>query len=530
MADPPHVNGYSGEDARIETLATLANTDLSRDAAITDLQREGSTLAPPATHEEAVLAFGIATERRRHDPPLFPENTPNGDQEGFSRLSRFSRNTEPWPEPVDRAARHGLTGWALDVIEPHSEADPHALLITLLVALGNAIGRGPGFQAEGDFHATNLYAAIVGRTAKGRKGTSWGRVKELLELIDPDYAHHRVMGGLSSGEGVIWQVRDAITVRRKAKKGDALPIDDDGYVEDTTDTGIDDKRLLIQEGEMAQALKVMRREGNTLSVTLRNLWDHGRQGALTKNSPARTTNALASMVGHITVDELRREMSETETANGFANRYLFVCAKRSKVLPDGGSLTSTDLETIAAVTRDALSFARRLKGPLYRDDQARDLWHEVYENLSEGRLGMLGAVTSRAEAQVMRLAVIYAVLDESTTVGLEHLQAALAVWSYCERSAAFIFGAALGDPVADEILRSLRSRMHTGMSRNDIANLFARNKGSERIGTALNLLLEHGLTRCEQIKTGGRPQERWYAVVDDEKSEINEKSPDRGDC
>ncbi len=69
---------------------------------------------------------------------------------------------------------------------------------------------------------------------------------------------------------------------------------------------------------------------------------------------------------------------------------------------------------------------------------------------------MLGAVTARAEAIVMRLAVVYAVLDGRTHIGVEHLRAALAVWQYCEDSARYVFGDALGDPVADELLEALR--------------------------------------------------------------------------
>ena len=42
------------------------------------------------------------------------------------------------------------------------------------------------------------------------------------------------------------------------------------------DAGVKDKRLLVQEGELSQALKVMKREGNTLSPVLRNAWDARR--------------------------------------------------------------------------------------------------------------------------------------------------------------------------------------------------------------------------------------------------------------
>jgi hypothetical protein len=435
------------------------------------------------------VANGTTTNGRRPDLPVLAE----------------------WPAPVDKAAYHGIVGLAIEAIDPHTEADPHAILLTLLVAFGNIIGRGPGFQAEGDFHATNLYTLIVGRTAKGRKGTSWGRVRALLEHIDRAYVYDRTVSGLSSGEGLIWQVRDPVVTRRAHKRGDEQMPDAEGYVEETTDEGADDKRLLVIESEFAQALKVMRREGNTLSVTIRSLWDTGRVGALTKNSPTKCSDALVSIGGHITVDELRREIAATELANGFANRILFCCARRSKILPDGGQLDEHKLKGLAHLIGVAVNFARKITGPLHRDDQARDLWHERYETLSEGRLGMFGAVTSRAEAQVMRLAVIYAVLDESVAIRLEHLQAALAVWEYCERSAAFIFGNSLGDPTADEIMGALRTKGDAGMTRSEIRDLFGRHKTTQ-IGVALNLLLEHGLVRYEQQPTAGRPVERWFSV------------------
>jgi hypothetical protein len=60
--------------------------------------------------------------------------------------------------------------------------------------------------------------------------------------------------------------------------------------------------------------------------------------------------------------------------------------------------------------------------------------------LSEGQPGLFGAVTSRAEAQVIRLALLYALLDEADHIGTEHLRAALALWRYAEDSARFIFG------------------------------------------------------------------------------------------
>ena len=73
-------------------------------------------------------------------------------------------------------------------------------------------------------------------------------------------------------------------------------------------------------------------------------------------------------------------------------------------------------------------------------------------------------MTGRAEAQCVRLAVIYALLDQKTEIQAEHLSAALAVWKYCERSAELIFGRSLGNPLADEPLSALSAAGKDGLS------------------------------------------------------------------
>jgi hypothetical protein len=126
---------------------------------------------------------------------------------------------------------------------------------------------------------------------------------------------------------------------------------------------------------------------------------------------------------------------------------------------------------------------------------------------------MFGAMTARAEPQVMRLACLYALLDRSGVVREEHLKAALAVWKYAEDSVRYIFGDILGDATADTILRALRIRPD-GMTRTEIIALFNRHIKADVLSRALDLLREHGLARCETKKdTGGAPEERWFAVT-----------------
>jgi hypothetical protein len=449
--------------------------------------------------------------------PTLVEHLGDAGAEVVKRVQDWLREEPPvepplpaerrWPDPLAQEAFFGLAGRIVHTIGPSTEADPAALLVQALIMFGNVIGRSSHFRVEGDCHYGNENSVLVGRTSKARKGTSFGRIARLFEEVDSQWFNERVASGISSGEGLIWAVRDPIMKRERVKGGGGVR-----YQEVEADPGIADKRLLTYEPEFCTVLKQTERTGNTASAILRQAWDGCKVlRALTKNSPARSTSAHISVVGHITPEELQRYLSQTESANGFANRFLFVCTERSKLLPEGGHVDALAWEALRSDLAQALAFAVST-GEIKRDDDARTIWCQVYGTLSEGKPGLAGALLARAEAHVMRLALLYALLDKSSCIQAPHLLAALALWDYCERSVRFIFGDSLGDDVADELLRLLRGCLPNGMTRSDISNYFQRHASSNRIGKALGLLLQNKLVRREDQQTGGRPSERWFAV------------------
>jgi hypothetical protein len=123
-------------------------------------------------------------------------------------------------------------------------------------------------------------------------------------------------------------------------------------------------------------------------------------------------------------------------------------------------------------------------------------------------------MTGRAEAQVMRLAMLFALADCATVITADHLRAALDVWQYCFDSARFIFGESFGDRVTDDLLAALREAGEPGLARADMSrDVFGRNRPSREIGEALERLREHGLARGQRESSGvGRPVERWFAT------------------
>jgi hypothetical protein len=371
--------------------------------------------------------------------------------------------------------------------------------VQFLVEFGAFVGRNAHFVAEADQHYTNEFVVLVGKTGKGRKGSSRGHVGARFREIDSTWASDHVVSGLSTGEGLIWHVRD---------------LEDDGDLDelatDSGDSGVSDKRLLAVEPEFALVLRKFQREGNSLSATLRGAWDSGNMRTLTKNSPTTATDAHISIIGHITLEELNRYLDSTEMFNGFGNRFLWVCVDRSKQLPEGGRLDGTDWSDFQNRLKEAVEAAEGIAevGRDFFNDTATT---EIYTELSEGRPGLFGAAIGRAEAHTMRLAMLYALLDSSSVIRRIHLEAALEVWRYCEDSAKHIFGKSLGDSTADRILEALRSRSQ-GMTRDAIRNLFQRHKDASNIARALDLLSALGLAHMKKMETGGRPAERWFAT------------------
>jgi hypothetical protein len=338
---------------------------------------------------------------------------------------------------LDPAALHGLPSEIAHAIGPHTEADPIAILVQFLTAAGNAIGRGLHYRVEGDRHGTNMFAVLVWETSKGRKGTSCSRIREIMAIADPQWTDQRVHTGLSSGEGVIWAVRDPITGFEKEGKSA-----DSRRVEVQIDPGVADKRLMVMESEFGGTLTVMRREGNILSRVLRDGWDRGKLATLTKNSPAHATGARLSTVGHITADELRASLDRISIANGYANRFLWVLVRRSRVLPFGGALDQSAIVKLGGCTRAVIGTARRVDR-VEMTAEAREGCQRAYPELSEGRPGLLGALTARAEAQTIRLALLYALLNGQSEIGMDHLMAGVAVWEYADASVRYIWGDAL---------------------------------------------------------------------------------------
>jgi hypothetical protein len=397
------------------------------------------------------------------------------------------------PKPIlSDAALYGVAGLAVCGLAPHSEAHPAAILLQLLAVFGNAVGPAPHCMVDATRHGLNLFVVLVGESSKARKGTSWNQIRRLFAEVDHPWVTERVTTARLTPAALIHGLRDQQPAT--------------------------DRRLLALSEEFAAVLHSLRRNKGHLSPLLRCAWDSGDLRSLEGLHPIQATGTHISLIAHITERELAENLHPAEAHNGFANRCLWTAVQRSQCLPEGGNMDAHEVSAVAAELRRALDWVSDTHtSRLVRDEEARALWHDRYPALSQVRPGLHGAATSRAEAQVLRLSAIYALLDCTPIIGLPHLQAALAVWDYCAASASLLFGTATGDHTADRILEAINASTDGFLSRKQISALFHGHLSSQSIEIALEQLTSLGaISHSSSQPTGGRSSTLWSATPESE--------------
>ena len=281
----------------------------------------------------------------------------------------------------------------------------------------------------------------------------------------------------------------------------------------------------------------MVREGNSLSETIRDGWDNKpKLGTMTKATPMTATKPFISLIAHVTRADLSLYLNDVSISNGFANRIMFCATKRVRLLEDPGRPSESKLHEFTKRLAQVIAAARKIK-QMHRSIKGNVLWKEIYNKLETPRTGRLhNSVMGRATAYVLRLSMLYALLD--STIGAQlisddpksqtkvpyrrletgriieerHLKSAYALWMYAERTSKFVFGDSIGDKTAEKIEKLLIAAGDSGLLTSEIRQKVGAN---ERKGVpgALRLLHEADKIRVEKLKVGATKSadaQRWF--------------------
>jgi hypothetical protein len=402
-------------------------------------------------------------------------------------------------------AWHGLAADIVRVLDPSTEADPQAVLFVLLAMIGNYFGRRPQAWAGATEHPARLWPLLVGKTAAGKKGTAVNVAAWFLRQFDEEYMRDNVTSGLSTAEGLIQEVADP-------KPSEAA--EDDGF-----DPGLEppDKRRIFREDEFATLLGRSRRENNVISAAVREAYDGVPMRVKTRNDPLVATDHHVTIVGCITPEELLAKLTDTDVANGFANRFLVVYSQRSKSLPRD---VPFDREAVAGLVSrlDKAVRAAAKVGRIPFTERGIKVWDEYYYAMDARALpgGRIADLVNRWAANTLRLAVTYALLDGEDAMDDTHVRAAIACWQYIEASIRHVFDDEEADKDLQRLMEYVDQAPDVGFrSRNDVyERLFAKHIGKADLDRLLAKLVGTGKYEERKVQPvdeatgkpkGGRP-------------------------
>ena len=399
-----------------------------------------------------------------------------------------SASDAPLLEP-ESAALRGLPGDVVRAVAPYTEADPAGLLLNLLTNFGAMVGEMAEVRVGFAKHPPALSVALVGRTSRSRKGTATTETEGLMRHVEDGWHELHQVSGFGSGEAFI----------EHAASTPGSPI-------------------YLVETELARLLAVASREGSSISSVLRAAWDFRRMEHRIRKKRYDAPAAPISLVAHITMDELRDSrhgLRLVEIMNGFGNRILWAYVDRRRLIDNPERIPETELTPLVGRLRAALEAARSA-GVVGRTSAASQLWSELYEQMAnDDGAGIVDALTARAEAQLVRLSLIYALMDGSPVVDVHHLESAWEVWRYCRWSAQHIFvGAGTGDLDVDRIAAVLAGGEE--LSGTQLDRMFL---GHRSIPELRQKVIDLGIAEEHAKETGGRPATLLRAAEKAEKAE-----------
>lgn len=497
---------YPGADDALEQLRSAFTRAVSDRSSPKEAEREWDDFVtsaesivrtvPSTAPTWADLEREREERERRRTTRVKNEPEPDPEPEAVTEVVALAPPPEDEPLELDDDALYGVAGEFVNTVLPYTPAPPAPLLAQFLAVAGCYYGPRAYFQVGATQHFPRFYVGVVGRTATGRKGDGLAIVEDVYRRIDDEFARRQIISGISSGEGLINRLADP----------EPDPV-----------TGLlakepPDKRVVVREAELARVLAQSRREGNIISAVLRDAWDrYGDLAVLTRNEPLTAKNTHVCVLGHITPLELSARTTDLDAANGLLNRFVWVWSEETRKMPRPPSIEEAaggELDRLADAVRSYLTATRG--GLVQFSPAAAEMWdHEVYGSLTGN--GIIEMLMARADPYMLRFAMLYALLDGVTTVGVDHLRAAHALGRYWLAGVKRQWGNGLTEE-GQKLLTLCRAVKGEGVSVRRHRAIMSGHADPKTLERVRNELVAAGVGVVGQLRTSGRPATMVWAV------------------
>ena len=313
------------------------------------------------------------------------------------------RQRGPEYRPAPALAYRGWIGAYAALMEPTTEAPPAFHLGVALTFAGAVMGRHVCARYGSDPLYANLYTLLVGRSGRSRKDTSIKRATRLLtdqlsigtRTLDLGVA---VATDVGSAEGLIQVLKE-------------FP------------------NTMLYLTEFSKLMGNARRKNTgTIIPTLIEAFDTPPVMAnLNKTNPLKALFPYLSILSATQPDILAGLMADEDIHSGFANRWFFVCGDGGEPIPVPPAVDRDVVTKLVFDLWDARSSYEEGTA-LEMAADARQRWEAWYvEDYRRQMTPEEEAMRVRHAVLIQKIALIYAVTERKREVGLDHLEAAIAV-------------------------------------------------------------------------------------------------------
>lgn len=393
----------------------------------------------------------------------------------------------------------GVLGEIATDLSDGTEASVEFIASYLKLRIASSIPRGYYTMPFGAFKTEIRINAIYTLYSGGGKGLAEKQSNALFdvanELLDKnEISEHSGLpllsrvytGGLSTGEGVAYELRDDIVT----EKGE-------------TQKGVDDKRLCVIESEFVNLLSVCNRSGSILSGTVRKLFDGDSIEPMTKTSRTSCKAPHVHIGAHITPEELLAKLDSVSISNGFANRFPIYSGIQPVYQPIPKVIEQELLVDHAKKINSILAWCHKDQKSVTMSECYKELWIEKYSDLKQ--IGAKGSIEqslmSRAPHYASMYAMLFAAMDKTTEVTAQHLMSALAWVDYWHESVRYIFNTEAAAYKADqlnlqavEVLNTIKELISNNdgnpITRTPLKQALGKKYKSEQLTEILKLLQE----------------------------------------
>jgi hypothetical protein len=412
----------------------------------------------------------------------------------------------PFPK-LREEAYYGPLGVITKKPEPFVECSSAPILMQLIAGIGNMFGKVHyAHVGTSGIQHTNIYVAIVGDSSSGKKG-ALESAKWILSQIDKHWVTNCFRpNSIASGQGMLWHLRET----------------------NNKDKGVTDKRTVFVEEEFGKVFKLATIKGNTITETIKTLYDSPDVHHHSTRKDAFTiTHAHVSLIVHITDFELKLITPGVDLINGYINRFHWALNELVQYLPNppipDPQIFEKEVDQLKKATgmltkNKAFQLIENLQPESFlmqRTSEADKLWEGMYEELRKPGTGhpVIQALLGRGAANTLRTSMIYALCDGSSTIKTVHVKAAKAVWEYSVQGVKYMWESSTLRRKEVTALEAIAASGEKGISTTELYHVFAKNITKEELDTVLAGLLERSFIQREEHKKEGavKQEVRYYS-------------------